>query len=102
MRPLQSRSTGRHRPGNHDVVDRLMLNVQQLRDQPVAGVAAEPRLLKDTAMDRQIRLADGRQVNYCEYGAAGGFPVLALHGTPGSRLKYAAANADAAQMGLRI
>ncbi len=56
----------------------------------------------DAAMDRQFRYADGRLVTYREYGAPGGFPVLALHGTPGSRLKYAAAHADAARMGLRV
>jgi pimeloyl-ACP methyl ester carboxylesterase len=56
----------------------------------------------DEGIDRQFRLADGRRLNYREYGAPGGFPVLALHGTPGSRLKYAAAAPYAARMGLRI
>lgn len=52
--------------------------------------------------DLSFRLADGRLITYREYGTPGGFPVLALHGTPGSRLKYAAADREAAGMGLRI
>lgn len=52
--------------------------------------------------DRQFRLADGRRVTYREYGSHRGYPVLALHGTPGSRLKYAAADAEAHRLGLRL
>lgn len=43
-----------------------------------------------------------RRFSYSEYGAAGGHPVLAFHGTPGSRLKYAVAHDVACTLGLRI
>jgi len=52
--------------------------------------------------DRWARLRDGRRVCYCEFGAADGFPVIALHGTPGSRLKFAATHACAASLRLRL
>jgi pimeloyl-ACP methyl ester carboxylesterase len=51
---------------------------------------------------RRFRLACGRLITYCEFGTADGFPVLALHGTPGSRFKYAAADEDARRAGLRL
>src|SRR5258706_2153383 len=104
MPPLQNSATGRGCACDHHEVDRLM------RASPAAagerGAEIRRELTRahsdDAAMDRQFRYADGRLVTYREYGAPGGFPVLALHGTPGSRLKYAAAHADAARMGLRV
>jgi pimeloyl-ACP methyl ester carboxylesterase len=54
------------------------------------------------ALDRRFVLADGRVVTYREFGAAGGFPVLAMHGTPGSRVKYAAGHSEAQRLGLRL
>ena len=57
------------------------------------------------AADRLSRihvLPDGRRVGYAEYGDPGGLPVLALHGTPGSRLMFALADADARDRGLRL
>ena len=53
-------------------------------------------------LDRIFVLLDGRPIGYREYGAAEGLPVVALHGTPGSRLKYARAEAAAGTMGLRL
>jgi len=35
-----------------------------------------------------IRLADGRNLAYEIYGAPDGFPILGLHGTPGSRIWF--------------
>ncbi len=52
--------------------------------------------------DRVLRLSDGRRLQYREIGAADGRPVLALHGTPASRLMYAVADSDAARLGLRL
>jgi pimeloyl-ACP methyl ester carboxylesterase len=52
--------------------------------------------------ERRFRLACGRLVTYGAFGAADGYPVLALHGTPGSRLKYAAADENASRAGLRL
>lgn len=37
-------------------------------------------------VDRTIRLQDGRQMAYSEWGALDGEPVVVLHGAPGSRL----------------
>lgn len=49
-----------------------------------------------------IALSDGRRVGYRIYGAEHGRPVLGLHGTPGSHLKFAAADHPARTRGLRI
>lgn len=43
-----------------------------------------------------------RRIHFAEYGAPDGYPVLALHGTPGSHLKYKMAGASAANLGLRL
>jgi len=37
-------------------------------------------------MPQSIRVPDGRNVAYAEWGDAGGAPVISLHGTPGCRL----------------
>ncbi|MCL4765732.1 MAG: alpha/beta hydrolase [Hyphomicrobiaceae bacterium] len=55
-----------------------------------------------TGPDRMFRLGDGRRIAYREYGSSAGHPVLALHGTPGSRLMYAIAGPPAARLGLRL
>ena len=52
--------------------------------------------------DHECHLPDGRIICYREYGARDGMPVLALHGTPGSRLKYRIAHDDALACGLRL
>ena len=51
---------------------------------------------------QQIRLPDGRLLGYAEYGDPDGLPVLGLHGTPGSRLMYAIADAPARELGIRL
>ena len=38
-------------------------------------------------VDETIRLSDGRNLAYAEWGAPDGTPVLMFHGTPGSRLE---------------
>jgi len=47
-------------------------------------------------------LPDGRRLQYCEYGDPGGRTVVALHGTPGSRYKFAIADREAQRLGLRL
>lgn len=47
-------------------------------------------------------LPDGRAIAYHVYGRADGRPVLALHGTPGSRIKFAFLDAAAGQRGLCV
>jgi pimeloyl-ACP methyl ester carboxylesterase len=49
-----------------------------------------------------VRLADGRSVGYRLSGATEGPAILALHGTPGSRYKFSAADAIAEAIGVRI
>ena len=58
--------------------------------------------LPDPDTDHEMYLADGRRISWREYGDPGGLPVLALHGTPGSRLKYRVAHNKALQHGLRL
>lgn len=55
-----------------------------------------------TDEDRSCILRDGRRLAYRVYGADDGVPVIALHGTPGSRLKYAMADGAARARGLRL
>jgi pimeloyl-ACP methyl ester carboxylesterase len=52
--------------------------------------------------DREIRLADGRRTLVRVLGDDRGFPVVCLHGTPGSRLKFDAAHAAALEMGVSL
>jgi pimeloyl-ACP methyl ester carboxylesterase len=49
-----------------------------------------------------LRLADGREIGFAEYGDPQGLPVLAIHGTPGSRFMFALTDQPARQRGLRI
>jgi pimeloyl-ACP methyl ester carboxylesterase len=51
---------------------------------------------------RILTLPDGRRVACAEYGDPGGLPVLALHGTPGSRLMFALADRAARERGVRL
>ena len=52
--------------------------------------------------DRTVTLSDGRAIMLRTYGAPDGRPVIALHGTPGSRLKFSATDEPARRLGLRI
>ena len=52
--------------------------------------------------DRVFVLPDGRNLGYRELGDPQGTPVIALHGTPGSRLKYSGSHEAAARAGLRL
>ncbi len=58
--------------------------------------------LVDPELEREFRLNDGRLILYREYGATDGEVILALHGTPGSGLKYRPAHEAAGIRGLRI
>ena len=49
-----------------------------------------------------LRLAGGRQLGYAEYGAPNGLPVIALHGTPGSRFMFALTDEVARERGIRL
>jgi pimeloyl-ACP methyl ester carboxylesterase len=51
---------------------------------------------------RILVLPDGRRVACAEYGDISGLPVLALHGTPGSRLMFALSDRAARDRGIRL
>lgn len=51
---------------------------------------------------QMLRLPDGRAIGYAEYGDPDGLPVLALHGTPGSRFMFALTDEGARERGLRL
>lgn len=60
--------------------------------------------MSDEIRDGSVTIGDGRRISYRIFGAApsDAFPVLALHGTPGSRLKFSVAEEPAAALGLSI
>lgn len=49
-----------------------------------------------------IRLTDGRRLAYAEYGPADGKPVIAFHGTPGSRLEQICDLATLTALNIRL
>ncbi len=52
--------------------------------------------------DNKLRLPDGRLMGYAQYGDAGGRAVLAIHGTPGSRIMMQPADRFASQHGILL
>ncbi len=62
------------------------------------GVGAGPSLTRS----RVVTLRDGRVMGYRLYGAQNGRPIIALHGTPGSRYKFASAHVAGLKHGLQI
>ncbi|MGE3916280.1 MAG: alpha/beta fold hydrolase [Hyphomicrobiaceae bacterium] len=49
-----------------------------------------------------VTLRDGRSVTIRDLGARDGVPLVALHGTPGSRVKFVTADAVARRHGIRL
>jgi pimeloyl-ACP methyl ester carboxylesterase len=52
--------------------------------------------------DQVLRLGDGRALGFKVYGDPAGAPLLFLHGTPGSRLKFAIGHEAGNELGLAI
>jgi pimeloyl-ACP methyl ester carboxylesterase len=52
--------------------------------------------------DQTLRLKDGRQVGFSEYGDLEGRPIFFFHGMPGSRLQGGMIEGVAAQLGARL
>ena len=52
--------------------------------------------------DQVLQLGDGRTLGFKVYGDPAGAPLLFLHGTPGSRLKFAIGHAAGKALGLAI
>lgn len=70
--------------------------MQQRLTQPER--AADP----SGAADHSFSLPDGRKLGYRIFGDPAGTPVIALHGTPGSRFKYAGSHRAARAAGLQL
>ncbi len=49
-----------------------------------------------------LTLRSGRKIGLATYGAEDGFPVLALHGAPASRVMFDVADAPAQRLGLKL
>jgi len=58
--------------------------------------------MQTTMTDKTIRLPDGRQLGYAEYGDPKGMPLLFFHGTPGSRLRLSHIDPLARDLGVRV
>jgi pimeloyl-ACP methyl ester carboxylesterase len=56
----------------------------------------------DRVRDQSLRLPDGRKLGFRVYGDPEGAPILFLHGTPGSRLKFSIAHEAGEALGLAI
>lgn len=52
--------------------------------------------------DRLLRLADGRALGFRVWGDPAGTPLLFLHGTPGSRLKFSIGHESGRALGLAL
>jgi pimeloyl-ACP methyl ester carboxylesterase len=73
----------------------------------LAGLAMDQSVTIDrpAGLDRSsqiMRRPDGSRIGYAEFGDPAGAPVLALHGTPGSRFMFALTDKAARARGLRI
>ncbi len=66
-----------------------------MKDDAISGLSLPPN-------DTVIELPDGRPLGYRRFGADRGPVVIALHGTPGSRLKFSALDGDAQRLGLQV
>jgi pimeloyl-ACP methyl ester carboxylesterase len=58
--------------------------------------------MQTTMIDKTLRLPDGRQLGYAEYGDPDGMPLLFFHGTPGSRLESSRIDPLARDLGVRV
>ena len=53
-------------------------------------------------INQSIILSDGRQLGFAEYGDLKGYPVIALHGTPGSRIWFETDDPISKKLGIRL
>src|SRR5258708_28877335 len=58
--------------------------------------------MQTTMTDKTIRLSDGRQLGYAEYGDPEGMPLLYFHGTLGSRLEPSHLDPLFRDLGVRV
>ncbi len=64
--------------------------------------ASAGEVITDEAGDGLVEIGDGRCFSYRAFGASDGHPLIALHGTPGSRLKFVVAHDTARAHGIRV
>jgi pimeloyl-ACP methyl ester carboxylesterase len=85
---------------------RRLRAVLMIRPTPDTGLEFLPEPHRSVGTDGAITLEDGRRLTYRVFGTPlatdGTRPVIALHGTPGSRFKYAPADAEASRLGLTL
>ena len=67
----------------------------------VRARAREPAMTGRVA-DQVLRLADGRALGFRVWGDPAGTPLLFLHGTPGSRLKFSIGHEAGRELGLAM
>jgi len=66
-------------------------------------VAAEHQRLEQQRLEHEcLRLPDGRQLSYAQYGDPDGVPVFYCHGFPGSRMEARQTDRWARELGVRI
>lgn len=53
-------------------------------------------------LTQQIQLHDGRKLGFATYGDPEGYPVLAFHGTPGSRLWFEEEDSISKKLGIHL
>ncbi|MGE0765496.1 MAG: alpha/beta fold hydrolase [Hyphomicrobiaceae bacterium] len=86
----------------------MTVAVPRLSGEPVS-LAEIPAVTKrmvppveDEAGDGLVAIDAKRCFSYRSLGDRDGYPLIALHGTPGSRLKFVAAHASAKRLGIRL
>lgn len=52
--------------------------------------------------DLEILLKDGRKLGVAQFGGIGGYPILAFHGTPGSRIWFKGDDKISHSLGIRL
>ena len=88
--------------GRHEAYDGEAAGRRPVRSETMARTIATERPAGFDRTSRSLRLADGRQIGFAEYGDPQGLPVLAMHGTPGSRFMFALTDQAARAEALRI
>ncbi|NNF33803.1 MAG: alpha/beta hydrolase [Saprospiraceae bacterium] len=57
---------------------------------------------ENSEKQNSILLKDGRRLGYKEYGVKDGFPIMGLHGTPGSRIWFSGNDPTSVELGIRL
>ena len=69
---------------------------------PTEGIEGVSEAEASSGLGRTIRLADGRQLGYDEFGDPNGFPLIFLHGFGSSRVVRHPDDSIAAALGIRM